>query len=106
MKDSAPMREELVGALRLYLIGPGAGHALARERLPGWVRPSNWYLTGFLVPRGAPLGQRGERIRRAARSGNPAGPSAPMGLRRMDVTKCPCVSTSREVARAFAERSR
>ena len=29
-----------------------AGHDLAEERLPGWVRPSNWYLTGFLVPVG------------------------------------------------------
>lgn len=27
---------------------------LAAERLPGWVRPSNWYLTGFLVPSGLP----------------------------------------------------
>ena len=34
--------------------GPGAGHALADERLPGWVRPSNWYLTGFLIPSGTP----------------------------------------------------
>src|SRR4029077_180497 len=24
------------------------------ERLPGWVRPSNWYLTGFLIPLGTP----------------------------------------------------
>jgi hypothetical protein len=23
---------------------------LAEERLPGWERPSNWYLTGFLIP--------------------------------------------------------
>ena len=60
LSDSAAVREALVGALRLDLIGPGAGHALARERLPGWVRPSNWYLTGFLVPRGAPVGQRGD----------------------------------------------
>ena len=60
MSDSAAVREALVGALRLDLIGPGSGHALARERLPGWVRPSNWYLTGFLVPRGAPVGQRGD----------------------------------------------
>ena len=60
VSDSAAVREALAGALRLDLIGPGAGHALARERLPGWVRPSNWYLTGFLVPRGAPVGQRGD----------------------------------------------
>ena len=50
--DSAEVRERLAEALRLDLIGPGAGHALAAERLPGWVRPSNWYLTGFLIPSG------------------------------------------------------
>ena len=33
---------------------------MADERLPGWVRPSNWYLAGFLVPRGAPAEQRGD----------------------------------------------
>ena len=60
LSDSAAVREALVGALRLDLFGPGAGHALARERLPGRVRPSNWYLTGFLVPRGAPVRQRGD----------------------------------------------
>ena len=57
---SAEIREALVRALRLDLIGPWAGHSLADERLPGWVRPSNWYLTGFLVPRGAPVEQRGD----------------------------------------------
>ena len=50
--DSAEVRERLVEALELDLIGPWAGHALAAERLPGWVRPSNWYLTGFLIPSG------------------------------------------------------
>ena len=35
-----------------------AGHELSTEKLPGWVRPSNWYLTGFLVPIDAPLEQR------------------------------------------------
>ena len=48
----ADVRSRLREALELDLIGPGAGHPLADERLPGWVRPSNWYLTGFLVPRG------------------------------------------------------
>ena len=57
--DSAPttslgVRQRLVHALNLDLIGPRAGHDLASERLPGWVRPSNWYLTGFLIPAGAP----------------------------------------------------
>ena len=52
--DSPAVRERLVEALRLDLVGPPAGHALATERLPGWVRPSNWYLTGFLIPSGIP----------------------------------------------------
>ena len=60
LTESAEVREEIVRALGLDLIGPWAGHPLADERLPGWVRPSNWYLTGFLVPRGAPAGQRGD----------------------------------------------
>ncbi|MCY4350681.1 MAG: DISARM system helicase DrmA [Thiotrichales bacterium] len=51
---SLEVRERLVEALNLDLIGPGAGHALASECLPGRVRPSNWYLTGFLIPAGAP----------------------------------------------------
>ena len=58
--ESAEVREAIVRALRLDLIGPWAGHALADERLRGWERPSNWYLTGFLVPRGAPVEQRGD----------------------------------------------
>ena len=52
--DSPEVRERLVEALRLDLVGPPADHALAAERLPGWVRPSNWYLTGFLIPSGMP----------------------------------------------------
>jgi hypothetical protein len=48
------VRERLVEALKLDLVGPWADHALANERLPGWVRPSNWYLTGFLIPLGTP----------------------------------------------------
>ena len=58
--EPAEVREEIVRALRLDLVGPWAGHPLADERLPGWVRPSNWYLTGFLVPRGAPVGHRAD----------------------------------------------
>jgi len=49
---SIDVRDRLVEALRLDLVGPWAGHALAEERLQGWVRPSNWYLTGFLIPSG------------------------------------------------------
>ena len=51
---SLEVRGRLVEALKLDLVGPSAGHALANERLPGWVRPSNWYLTGFLIPVGTP----------------------------------------------------
>jgi Helicase conserved C-terminal domain len=52
------VRERLVEALDLDLVGPWPGHELAAELLPGWVRPSNWYLTGFLVPADAPEEQR------------------------------------------------
>jgi hypothetical protein len=64
--DAAPpatsleVRARLVEALALDLVGPGAGHSLAEERLPGWVRPSNWYLTGFLVPTGTPPEKRAD----------------------------------------------
>jgi hypothetical protein len=49
---SIDVRARLVEALKLDLVGPWAGHALAEEKLQGWVRPSNWYLTGFLIPSG------------------------------------------------------
>lgn len=51
---SSAVRDRLVDALRSDLVGPGAGEAFEAERLPGWIRPSTWYLTGFLVPSGAP----------------------------------------------------
>jgi hypothetical protein len=54
LTTSLEVRERLVEALRLDLVGPWAGHALSNEQLPGWVRPSNWYLTGFLIPSGTP----------------------------------------------------
>ena len=60
MTESAEIREAIVRALRLDLIGPWADHPLSDERLPGWVRPSNWYLTGFLVPRGTPVEHRSD----------------------------------------------
>jgi hypothetical protein len=53
--NSLDVRARLVEALKLDLVGPWVGHPLAEERLPGWVRPSNWYLTGFLIPSGTPL---------------------------------------------------
>src|SRR5258708_7185461 len=51
---SLEVRERLVKALKLDLVGPCPGQGLADERLPGWARPSNWYLTGFLIPLGSP----------------------------------------------------
>ena len=49
----AEVRDRLVEALNLDLVGPWADHPLADECLPGWIRPSNWYLTGFLIPSGS-----------------------------------------------------
>ncbi|MGE5110416.1 MAG: helicase, partial [Acidobacteriaceae bacterium] len=49
---SLEVRDRLVEALKLDLVGPWPDHDLAEELLPGWVRPSNWYLTGFLIPVG------------------------------------------------------
>ena len=57
---SAEVRDQLVASLRLDLVGPWSGHAFEEERLPGWERPSLWYLTGFLVPSGAPPEQRAD----------------------------------------------
>lgn len=60
MTTSAEVRRQLVQALRLDLIGPGPEDPLADEQLPGWRRPSNWYLTGFLVPTHTPTEHRGD----------------------------------------------
>ncbi len=57
---SVQVRKRLVEALELDLIGPWPGHAFAEERLPGRVWPSNWYLTGFLIPSGTPPEKRGD----------------------------------------------
>ena len=48
------VRKRIVEALELDLVGPPPDHELAGEMLPGWLRPSNWYLTGFLIPTDAP----------------------------------------------------
>ena len=50
---SLEVRERLVEALPLDLVGPRAGHEYATERLPNWagrMYPSTWYLTGYIVP--------------------------------------------------------
>ena len=52
--SSPAVRDRLAAALELDLVGPGPDDPLAEERLPGRERPSNWYLTGFLVPSGLP----------------------------------------------------
>lgn len=52
----AAVRDRLVEALRLDLVGPDNDHLFAHELLPD--PPSRWYLTGFLVPRDAPEEQR------------------------------------------------
>jgi len=54
LETSVEVRDRLVEALRLDLVGPGRDDDLADELLPGWVRPSAWYLTGFLIPDGTP----------------------------------------------------
>ena len=56
---SASVRDYLIEALRLDLIGPQPGdEGLQRERLP--YAPSGWYLAGFLAPTGAPDAQRAQ----------------------------------------------
>jgi len=72
MTTSRDVRERLVEALQIDLVGPGAGHALSDERLPGSVRPSTWYLTGFLIPIRHSAGEerrcrRGRRLRAGPR---------------------------------------
>jgi hypothetical protein len=57
---SIQVRDQLVDALRLDLVGPWSGHEYADERLPGWERPSNRYLTGFLIPVGTPRENRSD----------------------------------------------
>ena len=52
--NSPQVRQQIVDALRLDMVGPWVRHELAEEKLPGWKRPSNWYLTGFLIPAGSP----------------------------------------------------
>ena len=75
--DQAPppsplhVRAQLLRALQLDLIGPGPGDALADEVLPGWQRPSNWYLTGFLIPCDTPAEHRSDPSAEADDDGEP-----------------------------------
>lgn len=55
--NSVEVRDCLVEALKLDLVGPWMGHELSDERLPGHTRPSNWYLAGFLIPATTPAEQ-------------------------------------------------
>ena len=57
---SLQVRAALAHALRLDLIGPGPDGEHADEALPGWERPSVWYLTGFLVPTGTPAAEKAD----------------------------------------------
>ena len=59
--DSDAARKRLVQAVNLDLVGPWAGHRYATERLRGWTRPSNWYLTGFLIPASTPPEAKADR---------------------------------------------
>ena len=47
---SRDVRQRLVEALRLDLVGPWPGHAQEHERLYFRDRPATFYLTGFLIP--------------------------------------------------------
>ena len=59
-ETSLEVRAALVHALQLDLVGPGPDGEHAEESLPGWERPSVWYLTGFLVPTGTPAAERAD----------------------------------------------
>lgn len=62
MPTSAQVRQQLIEALQLDLIGPTPDHSedYQRETLPQ--SPSKWYLTGFLAPSNAPLALRSDDI--------------------------------------------
>jgi hypothetical protein len=56
MTDAGDVRDTLVEALDIDLVGPRPGSPLEREQLSR--PPSRWYLTGFIVPAGAAFEQR------------------------------------------------
>jgi hypothetical protein len=55
---SFEVREQLVRALKLDLLGPDADVGNPAEVLPH--TPSRWYLTGFLIPVDAPESQKAD----------------------------------------------
>lgn len=56
MASAAEVREKLLDALRLDLVGPTGDLGDPKETLPQ--APSRWYLTGFLVPTSAGQAQK------------------------------------------------
>ena len=48
--DSSGVRQYLVDALNLDLVGPGPSHHLAGEQLPGWIPPIQLVPNRFLGP--------------------------------------------------------
>ncbi len=72
-KNSVEVREYLVRALRLDLVGPGVDGEYSEEMLPGRVRPSNWYVTGFLIPSGTPPELRADADKDDSIGETPAG---------------------------------
>jgi len=87
----AHVRDQLIHALELDLIGPRNDHephaAYADEVLP--VAPSKWYLSGFLCPYQAPTSQRSDddgsetidEIRRASPGDDDSAPETPSARR-------------------------
>lgn len=57
--SSAEVRSHLIDALQLDLVGPRPEDIERAEEIIDQA-PSKWYLTGFLVPHGAPIEQRGD----------------------------------------------
>lgn len=55
---STSVRQSIMDAIRLDLIGPDNRHAFARELLPE--SPSRWYLAGYLIPTDAPAEQKSD----------------------------------------------
>ncbi|MBR8834207.1 MAG: DISARM system helicase DrmA [Stigonema ocellatum SAG 48.90 = DSM 106950] len=56
---SASVRSHLIDALQLDLVGPTPDDTIHAEEILDQA-PSKWYLTGFLVPYGAPVEQRAD----------------------------------------------